>query len=293
MAPTLCIRCGDALEGGCDPKDELAELEALLERLKLKRYEIKRNINRFHSPIVCQLPPDVMSTIFEFCLPDFADTQFLDSEKPFSPLYIGAICSYWRDIAWSTPSLWSSLVVCDPKSDRDSHIVADIAQKWLARSGRLPLPICILSTFDNKTVLALVDIINHYSSRWSDLDLLMPTSYYEHFHASDNHAPILKTIRFHCGVLTHIDKNLNFRLTCPRLERASFSRLPLHGSHIQWDNLTHLTLHSMSVIDSFIILGKTPTGLFSSFRFLPTLIRRAGYSSTCSDIAEVSAPIDQ
>ena len=252
------------MKEGCDLRDELAELNALLDRLRLKRYDIKRKINQFYSPIVRQLPPDVMSTIFEFCLPDFADTQILPSLKPFSPLYLGAICSYWRDIAWSTPSLWSSLVVCDP-SDCDSHLVTGIAREWLARSGRLPLSIYILSTFDNKTVSALIDVINHYSPRWSELDLLMPSKYYERFHASDNHeaihAPTLKSIRFRCEALT-IVKKLNFRLTCPRLERASLSYFPLPGSNIQWDNLTHLTQHSMTLIDSFIILRKTPRLVF-------------------------------
>ena len=78
MAPTFCNRCGDAFEErpGCDPREELAELDALLERLTLKRYNLKRKINRFHSPIVRQLPPDVMSNIFEFCLPDITDHQF-------------------------------------------------------------------------------------------------------------------------------------------------------------------------------------------------------------------------
>src|SRR5437016_3740115 len=110
MAPTFCSRCGDSLEEGCDPRDELAELDALLERLRLKRYDLKRKINRLHSPVVRQLPPDVMSTIFEFCLPDFTDHQVTSSSKDdiYIPLSLGAICSHWRDIAWSTPSLWSS-----------------------------------------------------------------------------------------------------------------------------------------------------------------------------------------
>jgi hypothetical protein len=51
MAPTFCSRCGDALEEGCDPWDELEELDALAERLRFERYDLKRNINRFHSPI--------------------------------------------------------------------------------------------------------------------------------------------------------------------------------------------------------------------------------------------------
>ena len=44
-------RCGDAVEEGCDPCDELEELDALSERLRFKRFDLKRNINRFHSPI--------------------------------------------------------------------------------------------------------------------------------------------------------------------------------------------------------------------------------------------------
>ena len=76
MTPNISDLCGDAVEERCDPLDELAELDALSEvsePLRLKRYDLKRKINQFRSPIICQLPPDVMSTIFEFCLPDFTD----------------------------------------------------------------------------------------------------------------------------------------------------------------------------------------------------------------------------
>ena len=79
MAPTFCSRCGDAIEEECVPWDELAELDALLERFTLRRYDI-RKINRLSS-IVRQLPPDVMSTIFEFCLPNFADHQLYPYPK--------------------------------------------------------------------------------------------------------------------------------------------------------------------------------------------------------------------
>ena len=282
MAPTLCNRCGDAVEDGCDPRDELAELDALLERLRLKRYHLKKKINQSHSLIVRQLPPDVTSTIFEFCLPDFTDpqpspyyhTEDADSDLSDSdlsdrdlsiPLSLGAICSYWRAIAWSTPRLWSSLVA-RVTSQSDSHIVASIAQEWLARSGQLPLSISISSSsqLDNEAVSALADIINQYSSRWSDLDI--PDRYYHHFHATDNHAPILKSIRFRRSVEAIY---LKFRLTCPRLERASFSFFSMVEIYIQWDNLTHLTVQFISIIDSFLVLRKTPRLAFfkvTSFR---------------------------
>ena len=266
MAPTFCNCCGDALEEGRDPREELAELDALLERIKLKRYDLKRKINRLHSPIVRRLPPDVTSTIFEFCLPfiNFSDYQvlaFIGEDISF-PLSLGAICTYWRDIAWSTPSLWSSLVI-RVKIRHDPRIIADLAQEWLARSGQLPLSIRIFALNNNndKRVSALAVIINQYSTRWIDLDFCIPSDCYQHFHAIDNHAPTLKFIRFRCSLTADV-MSLNFRLTCPRLERASLANVPMKGSNIQWDNLTHLTLDSMSIIDSFLILRKTPQLVF-------------------------------
>jgi hypothetical protein len=268
MAPTFCKCCGNAVEEGFDPLYKLAELDALSERLRLERYDLKRKINQFHSPIVRRLPPDVTSTIFEFCLPDFADHRlfYYPKEDPFKfiPLSLGAICSYWREIAWSTPSLWSSLVVRLP-GKRGSHIVRviSIAQEWLARSGQLPLSIRIYSRFYNKTVSALADIINQYSTRWSELDLYVPEQFYQQ--ATDNHAPILKFIRFRGSV---DGTYLNFQLTCPRLERANLSSFPMNGTNIQWDNLTHLTLNFMSITDSFLILRKTPRLVFCKASFL-------------------------
>ena len=183
------------------------------------------------------------STIFEFCLPDFTDHPLLPSNKEdlSIPLSLGAICSYWRDIAWSTPSLWSSMVLRVPNT-HDSHILTGIAMKWLARSGHLPLSIRIFSRFKNKTLSRLADVINQYSTRWSNLDLYIPDCYFQHFHATDNHAAILKSIRFHCSE-NAID--LNFQpLNCPRLERAHLSYFLLDGTNIQWDNLTpHSTFH--------------------------------------------------
>jgi hypothetical protein len=175
-------RCRDAVEERCDPLDELAELDALSEvseHLRLKRYDLKRKINQFHSPIIRQIPQDVMSTVFEFCLPDFADHQLsltvYPNEDPSIPLSLGSICSYWREIAWSTPGLWSSLDV-RVSGKLDSHMATTIAQEWLARSGQLPLSIRIFSNpYYSKTVMsALADIINQYSNRWYDLDLFVP-----------------------------------------------------------------------------------------------------------------------
>jgi hypothetical protein len=279
MAPTFCNRYGDPVEEGCDPYEQAyqraeqayqrAELDALSKLSELfKRCDLKRKINEFHSPIVRQLHPEVMSTVFEFCLPDHQlSLTVYPEEEPSTtpsiiPLSLGSICSYWREIAWSTPSLWSSLVV--HVSDKLDSRMASIAQEWLARSGQLPLSIRILSKPDSKTLLvvsALADIINQYSTRWYDLDLRGPDYYYRYLHATDNHAPILKFIRIRCSESTPTEF-LDFQLSCPRLERASLSFFPVFGTDIQWDNLTHLTLHVRYIEDSFLILRKTPQLVF-------------------------------
>ena len=257
MAPALCSRCGDAIEEECDPWDELIELDALVERLTLKRYDLKRKINE-RSLIVRKLPPDVMSIIFEFCVPYFPENHIYTYTKDDTslPLSLGAICRYWREIAWSTPSLWSSLVVCVPRYD--SHMATDLAQEWLDRSGHLPLSIHIISlSYTGDAVLALADIVNQYSARWSELDISLPDYSFNRFHAIDNHAPILKFIRFHCQ---EDSIPLDFQpLTCPRLEKAVLSFFP---RGIELDNLTHLTLESMSIFDSFLILRTTPRLVF-------------------------------
>ena len=161
MAPTFCNSCDDE---GCAPWDELAEVNSSPER-HLERYDLKRRINQFHSPVVRQLPPDVTSTVFEFCLTDFADHQ-LSSISSFAkedvsiPLSLGAICSYWREIAWSTPTLWSSLVV-RVSNKHDPQTINSITQEWLARSGQLPLSIYIFTkSFRDDQIPALVNIIN-------------------------------------------------------------------------------------------------------------------------------------
>jgi F-box-like len=268
MAPIFCDRCpGDTqavvvAEGCGDPLDELAQLDTYL---TAKRYDLKRKINRFHSPIVRQLPPDVISTVFEFCLPDFSDYQPFPSKVDLCfPLSLGAICSYWREIAWSTPRLWSSLVVC-----LKPHTA--IVQEWLARSGQLPLSIRILShpyklipRDWRQAISALADIINQYSNRWFDLDLCIPQYFYQFFRAIDNHAPILRSIRFDSSYACDGQK---FQLTCPRLERAHLSSSPMDGIDIQWDNLTHLTLDNISFIDSFHVLRRTPRLVFCKISY--------------------------
>ena len=183
---------------------------------------------------------------------------------------IGAICKYWREIAWSTPCLWSSLVVRVKPNRCDSQ--TDIVQEWLARSGHLPLSIRIFTTVSTPqiglAVLALADIINQYSARWFHLDLSVPQNLCQYFHAIDNHAPVLKSIRLNWHSFeeyNHSNNTERFRLTCPRLQQAFFSLYRLHDIDIRLDNLTHLYLENLCFSDYLVILRETSQLVFFSF----------------------------
>jgi F-box-like len=274
MAPVFCDCCDDTM---ADLLVEIAHLDTMSERLTLKRYDVKRRINRFHSLIIRQLPPDIMSTIFEFCLPnfDFMDFQPLPSKMECYPLSLGAICNYWREIAWSTPYLWSSFAF-RVKGTQPNNLGLHMAmvKEWLDRSGQLPLTIRILSpprkpikSHQVVVTLALAEIINQYCHRWSDLDLCIPQCFYQFFHATDNHAPILRSIRFHSSYTNDTDDVRNFELTCPRLERADLSSYQMDRTNIQWDNLTHLILQHTSISNSSLIMCKAPRLVFCQISY--------------------------
>ena len=64
------------------------------------------------------------------------------------------ICSYWREISWSTPSLWSFLVVCASSK----HMATDIA--WMSCSLSHLQSIDILSLATSQSQHWPISLIN-------------------------------------------------------------------------------------------------------------------------------------
>lgn len=109
---------------------------------------------------------------------------------------LARVCRQWRDLAHSSPPLWSSIhIVVPPKSlSRISAIRLEALSEWLARSGTVPLHISIfkdripyagLFTFANPnmtyvgkhsdgTVDAFLSLLLPHASRWRTMRLYMP-----------------------------------------------------------------------------------------------------------------------
>ena len=107
-----------------------------------------------------------MSTIFEFCLPYFTDNNQLSpyTEEDISiPLSLEAICSYWRDIAWSTlvfaGDRWSK-VAFDPEQPSLGSIWASVAPPHTPASIKR----CISRVEGNPALLWNADLFADASS---------------------------------------------------------------------------------------------------------------------------------
>lgn len=121
--------------------------------------------------------PELLSLIFIFCLPrDGFATHKLDK----APAKLTLICKYWRDVALSTPELWSSLRL---KARECNQNVAKrhrwILSKWLAHSKSCPFSFHLVYSgrriADREThEECVVSILLQHSRRWHTVIVKIP-----------------------------------------------------------------------------------------------------------------------
>lgn len=222
-----------------------------------------------------RLLPEILQEIFCHCLP-VAHNAILDARSP--PLLLGQVCSQWRQIAYSTPRLWTSIhISARPIHLRNftgsSRTIArkDAISAWLSRSGVLPLSISMycngLGTSRtgspiNSEVQPYLDVIVSHARRWKIIHFTLRyfdwAPFFAEFAASD--FPSLESL--------HIDGDYDMDLTPPspidlvaplkgdNILQAPLLRvlsLPTYTPHVfdlglQWKNITGLNLGNSSLL---------------------------------------------
>ncbi|KAJ7587180.1 hypothetical protein C8J56DRAFT_92611 [Mycena floridula] len=151
----------DAEEEVTRCSDEVSHLRAVIDEVENRQSEINHEISIHKSsmPPIRRLPLELLVLIFSFfCTVDFWDCEPFESKSNsmagslFRELFIIAtVCSYWRSIALSTPSLWSTIMLggrskekwredCEAAGLAFSENVFGVA---LERSGQHPLKLWI------------------------------------------------------------------------------------------------------------------------------------------------------
>ncbi|KAJ7269535.1 hypothetical protein C8J57DRAFT_1716624 [Mycena rebaudengoi] len=115
-------------------KKALEDLDRVVNDLETTKSDLQRQLNTLLDPLA-RLPLEISSEIFLLCLPE--DCRCPNTSH--APMLLLNICGIWRDIALSTPSLWSALHVEFPRTPGFRHLF----ECWLDRAGTRPLSIAL------------------------------------------------------------------------------------------------------------------------------------------------------
>lgn len=132
---------------------KVCELEEHLRELNQQRDALEDKVTGYQgmfSP-ARRLLPEVLQEIFIHCLPTDRNPAMSATE---APLLLGRVCRQWRDVAYSTPTLWSGIHISIPfnspfvRMHTCSHAVrAKAVNAWLLRSGVCPLSISLSAPY--------------------------------------------------------------------------------------------------------------------------------------------------
>ncbi|KAJ7701444.1 hypothetical protein B0H17DRAFT_924670, partial [Mycena rosella] len=88
--------------------ERIEQMQATMDELFAERASLKAEIDQHEALIspVRRIPQDVLEAIFAACLP-VENNALIDARE--APLLLGHICSYWRGVAHSMPTLWKAI----------------------------------------------------------------------------------------------------------------------------------------------------------------------------------------
>ncbi|KAF8954862.1 hypothetical protein BDZ97DRAFT_1675657 [Flammula alnicola] len=191
-----------------EPAVKLATLQKDMDRIQ----DIYKDLARQHEALshdieghqalltspIRRLPVYIIQEIFTRCLPTEHNPMMSCHE---SPVLLTRICSGWRHIALSTPTLWASIYIVIPSgmtlgvypsSEAWDDWVAsslDVVNKrtagvkeWLGRSGGCPLDITIYDRQQNRQTRfhlydSFIDAIIGLSRRWRKATFDLPSAH--------------------------------------------------------------------------------------------------------------------
>ena len=174
-------------------RTEIARLHAELSSVKSTYDSLYHQFNSCASLITLprRVPDDVLEEIFYQSLP--TDRNALLDNKA-APLIFTRICRQWRQVAFASPRLWSTIHIrVSPRlldrwiastdklsqerlQEQQDVLRATAASEWLKRSGDLPLHISFVAkgvypSFNPPVVDLYLSFIAPFSSRWRSLVL--------------------------------------------------------------------------------------------------------------------------
>ncbi|CAA7270687.1 unnamed protein product [Cyclocybe aegerita] len=272
---TKTPRCSHYNNRACKFCSEVDALEGRIHQAQLllsDLFEAHRDLmsldNDVHDPMR-NLPPEVVSLVFVFCTtaghPANREYDENTRRKVQPPLLLGAVCRRWREVAWSTPALWTR--ICVVIRSVNPHCQVGTAERWLSRSGQLPLSIHI--RFPAGDILdppsprphPIIPLLNRYSSRWAELDIdVVSFGLLRHlFGDLIEGASILKTLSIgRRATYARPTAAFSIRNFTPSPHVVKIYSISFRLIGISWANVTHVELGMIFIDESYQLFRLAP-----------------------------------
>ena len=258
------------------------EFEQTIQKLQEKRRILRRRMNAIHDPFVLAFPPEISSQIFLLSMEKWDDQpynlniRYMILRKLPTPFLLGAVCRGWRQLARSTPQLWTtfSFTLAKPTNIILLHAVRD----WLQLSGSLPLAIWTFYDWsirrDSQEIcLPVIDTVNQHSGRWRKVVLHnIPPPYLNQFYGA---SPPSSLYDLEVTNSRRMIDTPDFRMN----SKASPANLIIYdiglsANSIGWSNLISLVMEDSTVEKCMEVIQRAP--LLESCTLLEFI------STTCS-----------
>ncbi|KAJ7353245.1 hypothetical protein DFH08DRAFT_62004 [Mycena albidolilacea] len=239
MEPAACdTSCERAVRAAdrsriADIDAQILELERTISSLKQEKYSLRDRLATYTYPVLT-LPNEIVSEIFVQFLPDFP--RYPPPIGLLSPYLLCHICRKWRDIAFSTPALWSDISLSFRKARRLPQKLRYLKTS-IERSGSCRLALKLGTILDQEYLAELNHaVINHFH-RMEYLDLSHWTNF-EFPTDAELSLPCLRGLKLGYSI-----EELITPLVAPLLQHVVlriFNALP--SSIFPWFQLTVITV---------------------------------------------------
>ncbi|KAJ7647927.1 hypothetical protein FB45DRAFT_894785 [Roridomyces roridus] len=207
---------------------KISVLKAALDKAVAERDWLDPEIRKHEGAVssLRRIPTEILSSIFAFV----GTGNLLDSEMA-GPWSVSAVCSRWRAIALSTPSMWAEIDLdFDDGPDFNETDFEGRRQRLethLERSGQMPLVIRFQALYEymkgrdsncDDPEEAALGILQTHCRRWETLEIVGPASF---LYGLDTHGnlPLLRSLDVY--ITADDDFVGNAFKVCPNLRVAT------------------------------------------------------------------------
>ncbi|KAK7461827.1 hypothetical protein VKT23_008257 [Stygiomarasmius scandens] len=237
---------------------EIQRLEKIVEKLFQQQYLLEQRKEEYETLLspVRLLPPEILSEIFGY---HCQELMHLGVAKPSMPaLTLSHTCSFWRQLALSTPSLWSSLHIDLGNELRHGEI--QLIYLYLSNSSTSPLTLELEFGVDSIHNHLVVGSLLEQSHRWHSIIWRSSGHYISHMNVpTPTHGfPLLEGLSlkdetFYNTGLFKDTKALKFL----DLDNVDFNDTTMEvDTVVHCAELTSIRLKGYTTLKSLRILGK-------------------------------------